>query len=189
MFDWICAPSADCWTCQNNKPKPKHRNEVPLEERQNETVPFRTIHFDHKGPLHPLSNRYIHCLMVIDAFSRFLMVYPVTNIGSQATIFAVEKRIHSLGITQSIVYDRGTAMISTELVNWSNEFGITLRPRTEHSPRTDGKIETQNQHIARHWWNFLNDAGNNWSSLAPKFAFAHKTIVKYTTGKTPYENV
>ena len=40
MFDWICALTADCLTCQNNKPKPKHRNEVPLEEWQNETVLF-----------------------------------------------------------------------------------------------------------------------------------------------------
>ena len=30
MFDWICALTADCLTCQNNKPKPKHRNEVQL---------------------------------------------------------------------------------------------------------------------------------------------------------------
>ena len=44
MFDWICALTADCLTCQNNKPKPKHWNEVPLEERPNKTVPFRTIH-------------------------------------------------------------------------------------------------------------------------------------------------
>ena len=44
MFDWICALTADCLTCQNNKPKPKHKNEVPLEEWQNETVPFRTTH-------------------------------------------------------------------------------------------------------------------------------------------------
>ena len=35
----------------------------------------------------------------------------------------------------------------------------------------------------------MNDAGNNWSSLAPKFAFAHNTSVNCTTGKTPYENV
>ena len=67
--------------------------------------------------------------------------------------------------------------------------GITLRPRTAHSPWTYGKIETQNQHIARYWRNSLNDAGNNWSSLAPKFAFAHNTSVNYTTGKTPYEIV
>ena len=189
MFDWICALTADYLTCQNNKPKPKHRNEVPVEEWQNETVPFRTIHIDHKGPLHPPSNRNPHCLLVIDAFSRFLMVYPVTNTGAQATISAVEKWIHSFGIPQSIVYDRGTAFINTEFINWTKELGITLRPRTANSPWTNGKIETQNQHIARYWRNFLNDAGNNWSSLAPKFAFAHNTSVNYTTGKTPFEIV
>ena len=64
-----------------------------------------------------------------------------------------------------------------------------MRPRTAYSPWTNGKIETQNQHIARYWWNFLNNAGNNWSSLAPKFAFAHNTSVNYTTGRTPYEIV
>ena len=46
---------------------------------------------------------------------------------------------------------------------------------------------TQNQHIARYWREFLNDAGTNWFLLAPKFAFAHNTSVNYTTGKTPYE--
>ena len=35
----------------------------------------------------------------------------------------------------------------------------------------------------------MNDAGNNWSSLAPKFAFADNTSVNYTTGRTPYEIV
>ena len=73
MFDWICALTADCLTCQNNKPKPKHQNEVPLEEWQNEIVPFCTIHIDHKGPNHPTSAGNVHCLLIVDAFSRFLM--------------------------------------------------------------------------------------------------------------------
>ena len=64
-----------------------------------------------------------------------------------------------------------------------------MRPRLAHSPWTNGKIETQKQHIARYWRNFLTDAGNKWSSLAPKFAFARNRSVNYTTGRTPYENV
>ena len=189
MFDWICALTADCLTRQNNKPKPKHRNEVPLEEWQNETVPFRTIHIDHKGPIHPTSASNVHCLLIFDAFSRFLMVYPVRNTTTLATITAVEKWILSFGIPQSIIHDRGTAFINTEFINWTKELGITLSPRTAYSPWTNGKIETQNQHIARYWKKFLNDAGNNWSSPAPKFAFAHNTSVNFTTGKTPYEVV
>ena len=45
MFDWICALTADCLTCQNNKPKPKHRNEVPLREKNAKTRLFRSEHF------------------------------------------------------------------------------------------------------------------------------------------------
>ena len=189
MFDWICALTADCLTCQNNKPKPKHRKEVPLEDWQNKTVPFRTIHIDHKGPIHPTSARNVHCLLIVDAVSQFLMVYPVRSTTALVTIAAGENWIVSFGTPQSIIHDRGTAFINTEFINWTKETGITLRPRTACSPWTNGKIETQNQHIARYWRNFLNDAGNNWSSLAPKFAFAHNTSVNYTTGKTPYEIV
>ena len=67
--------------------------------------------------------------------------------------------------------------------------GITLRLRTAHSPRTNGKLETQNQHTARNWRSFLNEAGTNWAPLTQKFAFAHNTSVNYTTGRTPYEIV
>ena len=186
MFDLICALTADCLICQKNKPQPKHKNEVPLEEWQNDTIPFRTVHIDHKGPLHPPSNRNYHCLLVIDAFSRFLMVYPVANTSAQTTIAADEKGILSFGITQSIMHDRGTAFINTDFINGTKELGITLRPRTAW---TNGKVESQNQHIAHYWRSFLNDAGNNWSLLAPEFAFAHNTSVNYTTGKTLYEIV
>ena len=123
-FHWLYALTPDRLTCQNSKPKLKHRNEVPLEEWQNENTPFRTIHIDHKGPLHPPSNPNFHCPLVIDAVSRFLMVYPVTNTGAQATISAVEKRIPSFGIPQSIAHDRGTAFINTDFLtgikNWES---------------------------------------------------------------------
>ena len=87
------------------------------------------------------------------------------------------------------MHDRGTAFIDTESINRTKELGIGLRSRTAHSPWTNVKMETQNPHIARFWRNFLNNVGNNWLSLAPKFAFARNTIVNYTTGKTPYEMV
>ena len=67
--------------------------------------------------------------------------------------------------------------------------GITLRTRAAHSPWRNGKIETQNQHIARNWLVFFIDAGNNWSSSAPKFAHAHNTSKIYITRETPSEKV
>ena len=73
MFDRICASTADCLACQSNKPKPKHLNEVPLEEWQGDTAPFCAIHINHNGPLHSPSNRNTHCLLIIDSCLRFLI--------------------------------------------------------------------------------------------------------------------
>ena len=120
-----------------------------------------------------------HCLLVIDALSQFLMAYPVRIIPILANISAVEKWILCFGIPQPIIHDRGTAFSNTDFINWTIELGKLLRPRTAHSPWTNGKIETENQHITRYWRNFLNDAGKNWSSLVPKFAFAHNTCQLY----------
>ena len=114
------------------------------------------------------------------------MAYPVTNTGAQATIAAVEKWILHFEIPQSKIHDGGTAFLTTDFVHRTKELRITLRPLTAHSPWTSGKVETQNQHVARYWRSFLNNAGTNWASLAPKFAFAHNTSVNYTTAKTPH---
>ena len=185
----VCLIEFAHWLPINNKTKLKHRNEVPLEELQDETVPFRAIHIDHKGPLHPRSNRNLPCVLVIDAISHILMIYRVVNTAAQAALSAVEKWIRSFGISQSIVHDRGTAFINTDFINSIKELVSPLRPPRVHLLWTDGIFETQNQHNSRYWRYFLNDAGNIWSSSAPKFVFAHNASVNYTTGKTPCEIV
>ena len=79
------------------------------------------------------------------------MVYPVTSTGAQATIAAAEKWILHFGNLQSTKHDSGTTFRNIDFVNWSKELGITLRPRTAHSPWTSEKIETQKQQVARYW--------------------------------------
>ena len=160
-----------------------------MEEGQGDTAPFCAINFDHKGFLHPPTNRNTHCILIVDSFSRFLIVYPVTKTGAQDLIAAVENWILQFGIPQSIKHNRGTAFLQTDFVNCTEESEITLPPGTTHSPRTNGKVESQKQFKVRSWRNFLNDDGTIWASLTPKFAFAHKTRVNHTTGKTPYEIV
>ena len=188
-YKWIVYLIEDCIECQTNKTKRHDLHEAPLEQwGELETTPFKTIHIDHKGPLHPSSNS-THCLVVVDAFSRFIGAYPVRNTGAQTTINALEKWITTYGIPQKIVHDNGSAFINSDFIKWTKEFGITLAPRTTYSPWTNGKVEVQNQHLTRYWRNFMNQSGNNWSKLTSKFAFAHNTSVNYTTGQTPYEIV
>ena len=151
FYYWPGPECTGCDSCQSNKSKQRRNNEVPLEDCETETQVFRTVYIDHKGSFNPPSRRNSHCLLIIDAFLRYLMAYPVRDTGAQSTINAMEKWLMHYEIPQSIIHDRGTAFVNTEFVNWTKVFGITLRPRTAHSPRTNGKVETQNQHNARYW--------------------------------------
>ena len=76
VLGWICALPADCLACQNNKPKTKHLNEVPLDEWQGDTAPFCAVHIDDRGPLDPPNNRNTHCFLIIDSFFAFLKGLP-----------------------------------------------------------------------------------------------------------------
>ena len=83
LYKWVSHLIANCLDCQKNKQKRKDLNEAPLEKRT-ETVPFpfHTVHIDHKGPVNPPSNGNKHCLVVIDSFSRYIQVYPVSSTSS-----------------------------------------------------------------------------------------------------------
>ena len=130
-----------------------------------------------------------HCLVGIDAFSRFIQVYPVKSTDATHTIEAMSTFITSFGIPQKLVFDRGTSFMSTDFSTFLLEFGITHAPRTKWSPWTNGKVEIQNKHLSRYFRCYLSEAGNNWAKLASQFAFAHNTSVNSSTGTTPYEIV
>ena len=74
-YKWIVYLTEDCIECQTNNSKRHDLHKTPLEQwGELETTPFKTNHIDHKGPLRPSSNSNNHCLVVVDAFSRFIGV-------------------------------------------------------------------------------------------------------------------
>ena len=81
----------------------------------------------------------------------------------------MEKFITSFGISQHIVQDNCTALMSSDLVNWTFELGITLRPRTAYFPWTNGKVEIQNKHLTNYLRHFLNTTGTIGQNLLTKF--------------------
>ena len=135
-----------------------------------------------------MSNGKNYCLVVVDAFSRYIQVQSCKHADSKETINLLEQYTTSFGIPQQIFHDIGSAFISNDFVHWSFELGITLRPRTTYAPWTNGQT-VQKRHLTQNFRHFINDAGSNWSKLTYKFGFAHKTAVNSSTDYTPYEIV
>ena len=119
----------------NQKSKRYELHEAPLEQwGELETTPFKTIHIDHKGSLRPSSNSKNHCLVVLDAYPKFIGVYQVKETSAQATNSALEKWITIFEIPRTIIHDNGTAFINSDFINWTKIFGIKHAPRATYLP-------------------------------------------------------
>ena len=75
MYKRVRILSKSCLTCRKNKQIQNDRNTAP-NENWGEEVPYPsyTVHIDHKGPLNQISDGKDQCLVVTDAFSRFIQV-------------------------------------------------------------------------------------------------------------------
>ena len=91
------------------------------------------------------------CLVVIDAFSHLIQVYPFQSTDATHTIEAMSTFVTSFGIPQKLLYDRGTSFMSADFSTFFVEFDKAHAPRTKWSPWTNGKIEIQIKHLSRYF--------------------------------------
>ena len=104
MYKWVRTLTNCCLSCRKKNQIWKDENTAPNEKWGEEVpYPFHTVHIDHKGPLSPMSDGKHHCLVVIDAFSRFIQVYLVKITDATHTIEAMYTFITSFGIPQNLI--------------------------------------------------------------------------------------
>lgn len=106
-----------------------------------EPVPLDTIHIDHLGPM-PSSNKdYKYILAVIDAFTKFVWLFPTKSTSADETIKKFEVYSSVFGNPRRIITDRGTAFTATAFKECCKERNIELIQITTGIPRGNGQIE------------------------------------------------
>uniref|UniRef100_A0A0A1WLR9 RNA-directed DNA polymerase n=1 Tax=Zeugodacus cucurbitae TaxID=28588 RepID=A0A0A1WLR9_ZEUCU len=98
--------------------------------------PLGTYHLDHLGPLTATAKRYNHILSVVDAFSKFVWLYPTKDTGALAVIDRLGKQAAIFGNPRRIITDRGAAFTSQVFKNYCSEQGI--QHRCAEGKRTGG---------------------------------------------------
>ena len=99
MYKRVLTLTKSCLTCKKNKQIRNDQNTAPNKKwGEEKSYAFHTVHIDHKGHLKPMIDGKHHCLVVVDAFLRFVQVYPVESIDSIHTIEAMTNFITSFGI-------------------------------------------------------------------------------------------
>lgn len=84
-------------------------------------VPLDTYHIDHVGPMVNTQKRYKHILVVIDAFSKFVWLYPTRSTDTAEVINRLTNQASIFGNPRRIISDRGTAFTSNDFQEYCND--------------------------------------------------------------------
>ena len=80
LSTWVKIFIYDCLECQSNKSLPGTHQLAPVQPFKEVSQYFNhRISIDTKGPLFPPSNGYNHLIVIIDAFTHYVVVNPVIS--------------------------------------------------------------------------------------------------------------
>ena len=122
-----------CTSCaehQNNPSKPANHPWMLPEK------PWSRVHVDHA--INVMGENW---LVVVDAYSKYPIIHPITAVSTRATIHLLEEDFAHFGNPHSIVSDNATTFKSEEFQEWCKERGITHLTGAPYHPATNGAAE------------------------------------------------
>jgi transposase InsO family protein len=102
------------------------------------TSSFDVWGLDIVGPLKKAPGGYTHVLVVIDKFSNWIDVWPITNITSKQAVKFVTNIIHRFGVPNSIITDNDTQFTGNRFLEFCDEYHVRIDWATMVHPARTG---------------------------------------------------
>lgn len=90
------------------------------------TIPWHTIHIDLTGKLSGKSDRKEYASVVIDAFTKYVLLEYTQSLDADCAIKALKKAVCLFGSPKKIIADQGRCYISSEFKQFCTDHNIEL---------------------------------------------------------------
>ena len=151
--------------------------------------PFEVIHLDHIGPLKKDDHGYEYILVLIDAFSRWIELFPTRSTTALETATCFSQYFGRFGAPEVVHTDRGPAFHNELIEQLLKLSGVEQSLTTAYSKEENAIVERANQEVLRHLNAILFDVRvhNAWSyDQLPMVQRIMNTVEKTTTGRLFY---
>lgn len=119
-----------CEECQKHH---KALATAPLHPWEWPESPWSRIHVDYAGPF--LGEMF---LLIVDAHSKWMNIYPVKSATSQVTIEKLRQSFSVFGLPKMLVSDNGTCFTSAEFETLMKQNGIDHVKSAPSHPSSNG---------------------------------------------------
>lgn len=157
-------------------------NPIPKED-----VPLGTYHIDHLGPMTITKKKYKHLLVIVDAFSKFVWIYPTKSTTSEETLQKLRLQQEVFGNPDRIISDKGTAFTSNAFRDYCRDEKIQHVTITTGVPRGNGQVERINRVIISVLAKLSLGYQDDWYKHVGKLQKALNGSFSRSTKSTPFE--
>jgi len=162
------------------------RQECLLNPIEKGGVPLDTFHVDHLGPLPSTKKKYAHIFAVIDAFSKFIWLYPVKSTATFEVVDRLRKQSIVFGNPRRLVSDRGFAFTSKEFQKYCRTEGIEHVLTTTGVPRGNGQVEQLNRTLIPLVTKLAAPKPGEWHKYIDAVQQCLNTTLQRSIGMTPF---
>ena len=170
-----------CLPCQAaSQQKPKER----LQMTELPARPWQKISLDFSGP-YP-SGEY--CLIVVDDYSRYLVVELVSTTSAAAVIPRLDKILPMFGIPEECRSDNGPPFQSREFAEYAKTQGYRHRKITPLHAEANGEAER----FVKTLQTFITTTtveGGSWRMSLPDFLLVYRSPPHTVIGRSPYSQL
>ena len=145
------------------------------------------LNIDSIGPLTEDEEGYQHILVVVDTFTRWLMLYPLKALGAQECAQALIQHFGTFGAPAVITTDQGSQLNNSLIKQIVKLIGSQHKLTVAHSHEENSLVERANKEVGRHLRAFLfeDKLGLGWRDFLPFVQRIYNTEVIDSIGVAP----
>lgn len=174
-----------CQVCKETK-APNVTLRPPMGSQIKADRPWQRLYIDFLGPYPRSKAGNTTLFIVLDQFTKFVMLKPMRKASATAVTKFLEEDIFNLfGVPESIWSDNGVQFTSKEFRGLVEKFGIKHIRTATHSPQSNAS-ERVNRSILAAIRSYVATDQQNWDANISAISGALRNNVHEATGYTPH---
>lgn len=158
-----------------------------LNNIEKEEIPLSTIHCDHIGPLSETKKQYNYILTVVDAFTKFVWLFPTKSTTAKETIDKLKLHQQTFGNPYRIITDRGAAFTSNDFTDYCKTENISHSTIVTGIPRGNGQVERIHRILISVLTKMCIEDEKQWYKHISRVQRCINSTYQRSIGTSPYE--
>ncbi len=172
-----------CHSCQISKPTVTWEGRAKPYQGQ---YPNDIVHLDFTKGTGVTTKGNTHILAIIDNFSNFVRLYPVSAVDAQSAAQCLIEYITTLSCPVRIVCDNGNEFRNALLDALTTALNITKVHISPYHSQANGKVENVHRNVKTMLRSYIHNYVNDWDMLLPMLQLAHNSHISKSTGYSPF---